>query len=118
MLETTTAKGGAKREENRKRDSHQVRKDNHVLKLTRQPYQIQRVLVDRHLVRQGRGVVAAQPAAAVRVDADAKVAHARLEVRGADDVADGCVDVVVDLCGVGHGRVVLVVEAEEEDVGD
>ena len=63
------AKGGAKH-------SHQVREHNHVLKLTRQPHQVQGVLVRRDLVGQRRRIVGAQPAPAVRVDADAKVADA------------------------------------------
>lgn len=101
----------------KRQNIHEVREHNHVLELARQPYQVERVLVDRDLVGQGGRIVAAQPRAAVRVDADAEVADARLQVGAADDVADGRVDVVVDLRRVGHGRVVLVVDGEEEDVG-
>lgn len=96
----------------------QIRKNNHILELARQPNQIQRILVHRHLVGERRGVVRAQPGPAVGADADAEVPHARLQARAAHDVGDGVVDVVVDLCGVRHGRVSLVVEREEEDVRD
>lgn len=97
---------------------HQIRKNNHILKLARQPDEVERVLVDRHLLRQGGCIVAAEPGASVRVDADAEVANAGLQVGAADDVGDGSVDVIVDLCCVGHRRVVFVVEGEEEDVRD
>lgn len=91
-------------------DLHQVWEDNHVLKLARQPYQIQRILIDRHFVGQCRRVVAAEPGPAVRVDADAEVAHASLQVGGPCDVLDGRVHVVVDLGRVRDGDVMLVVE--------
>lgn len=75
-------------------------------------------MLDRDLSRQARRIVAAQKRPAVRVDADAEVADAHLEHGGAHDVADGGHDAGVDLRGVEGGRVVLVVEADEEDVGD
>lgn len=98
--------------------SHQVREHNHVLKLARQPHQIQRVLVRRDLVRQRRRVVGAQPAPAVRVDADAEVADAGGEARVAGDGGHCAVRVVRDLRRVRDGLVGLVVERHEEDVGD
>ena len=99
-------------------DLQQIGKDNHVLELAGQPEEVQRVLVHRHLVCQRRRVVTAQPGAAVGAHADAKVAHAGLEAGAAHDVGNGIVDVVVDLCCIRHGRVALVVEREEEDIGD
>ena len=60
------------------KNSHQIGKDNHVFKLTGEPDQVQRVLVYRHLSDKRGGVVAADPGAAIRVHADAKVADAGL----------------------------------------
>lgn len=40
-------------------DSHQIGKDNHVFELARQPDQIERVLVDGHLLGQSRRVITA-----------------------------------------------------------
>ncbi len=94
-------------------NSHEVREHDHVLELAREPDEIQRVLVYRDLVGERRGIVAAQPAAAVGADADAEVADAGLEPGVADDIPDRLVDVVVDLRRVRHGRVVLVVQGEE-----
>lgn len=98
-------------------NSHQVREHHHILKLARQPDQVQGILVDRDLLREGGRVVGAQPRAAIGVDADAKVADAGLQVGGAGKVLDLRVGGVVDLCGVGVWCVVVVVEGEEEDVG-
>lgn len=57
---------------------HQIRKHNHVLKLTGEPNQVQGILVDRNPPCKSCGIVAAKPRATVRVDADAKVADASL----------------------------------------
>ena len=97
--------------------SHEVGKDNIVLERARDPDQVQRVLVDRDLRGQGGRVVRAQERAPLRVDADAEVSDAHLEHGVADDVGDGCGHAGVDLGGVEDGRVVLVVEVDEEDVG-
>lgn len=91
-------------------NSHQVWEDDHVLKLARQPDEVQRVLVDRDLLGQGGGIVGAEPGAAVRVDADAKVAHAGLQAGLAGDGGYLGVGGVVDLGRVGARRVVAVVE--------
>lgn len=101
-----------------KKNVHQIREHHHILKLARQPDQVQRVLVDRDLLSQGRRVVGTQPGAAVGVDADAKEADARLQVGVAGEAGQVRVGGVVDLCRVGVGCVVIVVEGEEEDVGD
>lgn len=58
--------------------SHEVWEHDGVLELARQPDEVEGVLVDRDLLGEGGGVVGTQPAAAVRVDADAEVAHAGL----------------------------------------
>ena len=97
---------------------HQVRENDVVLERAGHPDQVQRVLIDRDLRRQRAGVVAAQERAAVRVDADAEVADAHLELGVADDVGDRRRHARVDLRRVEDGRVVLVVEGDEEDVGD
>lgn len=60
--------------------SHEVGEHDRVLELARQPDEVEGVLVDRDLLGERGGVVGAQPAAAVRVDADAEVAHAGLQV--------------------------------------
>lgn len=96
---------------------HQIRENNHILELRGEPDQIQRVLVDADLLRQSRGIVRAQPGAAVRVYADAKEADAGLQSRVARDALDLGEDGVVDLRCVWHWRVVVVVERQQEDVG-
>lgn len=95
---------------------HEIWEHDHILELARQPDEVERVLVDAHLLGQGGSVVGAEPGAAVRVDADAKVAHAGLELGVAGDALDLRVGGVVDLSGVGVRRVVVIVEGEEEDV--
>lgn len=97
---------------------HQVRKHNHVLELGSQPDEIERILVHRDLLGQGRRIVTTKPRAAVRVDADAKVADARLQMGISSNVVEGGVEVVVDLRGVGMRLIGLVVDGEQEDAGD
>lgn len=80
------------------RDLHQVGEHNHILKLARQPNQIQRILINADLVRQTRRIVAAEPGSAIGVDADAEESHARLELRPADDLGDCGVNAEVCLC--------------------
>lgn len=98
--------------------SHEVWEHDRVLELARQPDEVEGVLVDRDLLGERGGVVGAQPAAAVRVDADAEVAHAGLQVGVAREALDGRVGGVVDLRRVGPRDVVVVVEGYQEDVGD
>ncbi len=88
---------------------HQIRKHDHILELASQPNEIQRVLVHRDLVGERGGVVAAQPRAPVRVDADAEVSHASLKVGTPDNVSNSYVDIVINLCCVGDSHVVLIV---------
>lgn len=68
---------------------HEVRKNNAILERLGDPNQIQGVLIDVYLLGQRRRVIGAQERAAVRVDADAKVAHAHLQHGVADNVGNG-----------------------------
>jgi hypothetical protein len=89
-------------------DDEQVGEDDGVLESRRDPHQIERVLVDVQVVDERGGVVGADVAAAVSVDADAEVADAHAELGVADNVCDGLRDTGVDLLrGVG-GRVLFV----------
>ena len=99
-------------------DSHQIRKHDIILESIRNPYQIQRVLVDTDLLRQQRRIVRAQEASSVRIYADAEIPHADLEHGPSYDVGDRGCYTGVDLCRVVGGRVVVVIEVDEEDVGD
>ena len=97
--------------------SHQIRKDDAILKGTGHPDQVQRVLINADLGGQATGVVTAQPCPAVGVDADAKVTHSSFQVRSTHNVGDGLGDTRVHLSGVVYRRIILVVEGDEEDVG-
>lgn len=97
---------------------HQIRENDRVLERAGHPDQIQRILIDTDLTGERTGIVGAQKRAAVRVDADAEVADADLELGAADDVGDGCRDARVDLGGIEDWRVGLVVERYEEYAGD
>lgn len=99
-------------------DLQQVRKHHTILERLRDPDQIQRILVYADLFREEGDVVGAEEAAAVRVDADAKVAHPHFEHGVADEVGDCGCDARVDLCGVVDGGVHLVVEGDDEDARD
>jgi hypothetical protein len=81
----------------REKYSQQIRKNNHILELTSQPDQVQRILIDLYPVGQGSSIVAAQPRATLGTDADAEKPNTRLEARVADQVADLRVNIVVDL---------------------
>lgn len=122
MLQDTVSTGWQARRqglrEQRSEYSHEVGEHDRVLELARQPDEVQGVLVDRDLLGERGGVVGAQPAAAVRVDADAEVAHAGLQVGVAGQALDGRVGGVVDLGCVGPRGVVVIVEGYQEDVGD
>merc|ERR1719282_780169 len=96
-------------------DDEQIREDDLVLERLGDPDQVQRILVNADLLREQSGVVGAEEATAVRVDADAEVADADFEHRLSDNVGDGGCDAGVDLCRVVCGGVVIVVEGYEED---
>lgn len=95
---------------------HEVRKHHHILELTCQPDQVERILVDADLLSQGRGVIRAQPRTAIWIYANAKVAHTGLEARITRDALNLGVDGIVDLRGIWVRCVVVVIEREEEDV--
>ncbi len=67
-------------------DLHQIREDNHVLKLARNPNQIQRILIHANLVRQHRRIITAKPCPAIWVNTDTEVAHSSFQGGAADDV--------------------------------
>jgi len=106
------------KKENLFQNSQQIRKHNHVPKRLRHPHQIERILLHAHPLRQRSRIIAAQPAAAVRIHADTKVADADFETGAADDVGNGRDDVGVDLGRAVGWCVGGVVEGDEEDVGD
>jgi len=97
--------------------SQQIRKHNHILKRLRNPYQIERILLHAHPLRQRRRIVTAQPTAIV-VYTDAKVPYSYLQLGVSHDIRNGGGDVGIDLGGRVVWRVGLVVEGYEEDVGD
>lgn len=95
----------------------EVREDNGILERRGNPDQVQRVLVDVDTLRQRRGIVGAQEGA-VGVCAETEVSHAHLELRLAYNVGDGGRHTRVDLGRVVIGRVVIVVEIDQENAGD
>lgn len=99
-------------------DLQEVGEHNVVFECLGDPDQVQRVSVNGDLLGEQRGVVGAEKAAAIRIDADTEVAHAHFQHRLADDVGDRSCDAGVDLRGVVGRRVVLVVERYEEDARD
>ena len=76
---------------------HEVGEDDVGLERAGDPDEIQWILIDADLSCQTAGIVAAQPSSTVRVDADAKVADAGLQLGMADDVGNGRRDAGVDL---------------------
>lgn len=98
----------------------QIRKHNHILKRLCNPHKIKRILLHTDPLRQSRRIITTQPAAigAIRIDTNTKVSDADLELGVADDVGDRGGDVGVHLGGGVGRRVGLVVEGDQEDVGD
>lgn len=78
---------------------HQIWKHNHILELTSQPNQIERILINTDFIRQSRSVVTAKPRSSIWIDAYTEVAYACGESGATDDIADGGVHVEVRLCG-------------------
>ena len=91
-------------------DLQEIREDDLVLERLGDPDQVQRVLVDADLLGEQSGVVGAEEATAVRVDADAEVADADFEHRLSDNVGDSGCDAGIDLCRVVCGCIVVIVE--------
>ena len=75
-------------------------------------------MVDRNLVREGGRIIAADPRTPIGIHTDAKIPHTCLQFCSANNVTDGGVDIVIDLCGVRHCCVLLIIEGQEEDVRD
>lgn len=99
-------------------NSHQVRKHHLVFERLGNPDQVERILIDAGLLREEGCVVGAKEVAAVRVDADAKVAYSHLEHGLSDNIGDCSCDARVDLRRVVVRGVVLIVKGDEEDAGD
>lgn len=97
-------------------DLQQIRENNGVLKRRRNPYQIQRILIDSHNLRQRRRVCVANIRARVRLDADPKVSDSDLHLCSTHDVCGSCHDTRVDLRGVEYRAVFRVVHRYEEYV--
>lgn len=119
LLLVPSGEGGQKQEADEGEDdgdNDQVRKHDHVLELRCQPNQVERILVHGNLVGEGSRIVGAEPRSTVRVDANTKVAYTCLKMGRANNVANGLVAIVVDLCSVGRRRVVRVVQREQENV--
>jgi hypothetical protein len=95
----------------------EVGEDDGVLERCSDPDQIQRILVDVDALRKSGGVVRAQESS-ICVCAESKVSNTNFERCLSDDVGNGCCDAWIDLSGVVIGRVVIVVEVDEEDAGD
>jgi hypothetical protein len=94
-----------------------VGEDNGVLERCGHPDQVQWILVDVDALRKCGGVVRAQESS-VCVCAESKVSNTDFERCLSDNVGNGCGDTWIDLGGVVIGRVIIVVEVDEEDAGD
>jgi hypothetical protein len=94
-----------------------VREDDGVLERCCHPDQVQRILVDVDALRKSCGVVRAQESS-VCVCAESKVANTDFERCLSDNVGNSCGDTWIDLGGVVVGRVIIVVEVDEEDAGN
>lgn len=94
-----------------------IGEDDGVLERCRNPDQVQRILVDVDALSEGSGIVRAQEST-IGVRAESEVSNTNFERCLSDDVGNGCCDAWVDLCWVVIGRVVIVVEVDEEDAGD
>jgi hypothetical protein len=94
-----------------------VGEDDGVLERCGHPDQIQGVLVDVDALRKSGGIVRAQESS-VCVCAESKVSNADFERCLSDNVGNGCRDAWIDLGRVVIGRVIIVVEVDEEDAGD
>jgi hypothetical protein len=106
-----------RREEEGGRNLQKVGEDDAVLESLGHPNQVERVFVDGDLLGKKSGVIGAEEAAAIWVDADAEIAHSYFEDGGADNVGYCCCYARVDLGGVVGGCVFFVVEGDEVDAG-
>ena len=99
-------------------DDEQIRENDGILEGSGYPHKVERVLVDRHVVDKGSGVVRANETTTITVDANAKVADTNTELGVADDVCNGSRDTRVDLLGCVGGSELFVPHGDEEDAGD
>lgn len=96
-------------------DLHQIWEDDLVLERLSHPDQVQRVLVNGDLLGKERGIVRAQEAASIWIDAEAEVSDSDFHLGLTDDVRYRRCDAGIDLLRVVCGRVTLVPEGDEED---
>ena len=99
-------------------DNEQVRENNGILEGSSNPDEVQRVLVNGHVVDERCGIVGADEATAVSVDADAEVADAHTKLCVADNVGNCGCDTGVDLFRCVGGCELFVPHGDEEDAGD
>ena len=104
-------------DERRRRCLQEVGENDGVLEGRCHPDQVQWILVDVDALRKSGGIVRAKEST-VCVCAQSEVSNTNFERCLSDDVGNGCCDAWVDLCWVVIGRVVIVVEVDEEDAGD
>ena len=84
---------------------HEVGKDDRIFECARHPYQIQRILIHRHLPRQRTSIVAAQERPSVRVYADTEVSYPHLQSCSANDIRYRRRYPWVYLCGIEDWRI-------------
>lgn len=89
-------------------NDEEIGEDDGVLEGCCDPHEVERVLVDVQIVDECGGVVGADVAAAVSVDADTEVSDAHSELRISDNVCDGLRDAGVDLFGRIGGCVLFI----------
>ena len=81
------------------------------------PDQIQWILVDVDALRKSGGIVRAEESA-VCVCAQSEVSNTNFQCCLSNDVGDSRCNTRIDLRRVVIGRVIIVVEVDEEDAGD
>jgi len=96
-------------------DDDQVGEHYAVLEGVGHPDQVERIRIERYLFCEQSGVVGAQKAAIIWLNAKSKVSNPYFERCTADDVGDCCCNARVDLRWVVRGCVCFVVEGYEED---
>ena len=97
---------------------HQVWEHDHILELACQPNQVQGILFNGDFVCQSRSIITTKPSSTVWIDANAKVSNSGLQ-NSVTRYSGYCVmDIEVNLCSRWVRRVLLVVEGDEEDVGN
>jgi hypothetical protein len=96
----------------------EVREDNGVLECRCDPHEVEGILVDVQVVHERSGVVGADVATTVPVDANTEVADADTKLGVADDVRDSLSDTGIDLFRSVGGSVLFVPQRDEEDAWD